>query len=152
MLAHHSASACLKSKQNRARGHAVIEAALLLPCLLFLFVGVFDMGFYLYAMMGVENAARVAVEYTATSSYTASDSATACTIALNELASVSNLNSVSSCSSLPLKVSAAAVSGADGSPASQVNVQYQSASLIPIPGLLTGRLTLTRVAQMRLRS
>jgi hypothetical protein len=129
-----------------------MEAVLLLPGLVFLFVGVFDMGFYLYAMIGVENAARVAVEYTATSSYTASDSTTACTLALNELGSVTNLSTVSGCGALPLKVSATAVSGVDGSPASQVSVQYQSNSLIPIPGLLTGQLTLTRVAQMRLRS
>jgi hypothetical protein len=111
------------------------------------------MGFYSYAMIGVENAARVAVEYTATSSFTASDSGTACTLALGELATVPNLNGVSSCGALPLKVNAAAVTiAADGSQASQVSVQYQSNWLIPIPGLLTGQLTITRVAQMRLRS
>ena len=152
MRKQHSARPWSPSKRNRTRGHAVIEAALLFPPLVFLFIGVFDMGFYLYAMISVENAVRIAVEYTATSSYTASDTATACTLALNELANVSNLSSVSGCSSLPLKVSATAVSGADGSPASNVSVQYQSDSLIPIPGLLTGRLTLTRAAQMRLRS
>jgi Flp pilus assembly protein TadG len=139
-------------KRNRTRGHAVLEAALLLPCLVFLFIGAFDMGFYSYALIGVENASRVAVEYTATSSYTASDSGTACTLALNELSTVTNLNGVSSCGALPLKVDATAVTGVDGSPASQVSVQYQSDRLIPIPGLLTGRLTITRVAQMRLRS
>src|SRR5215831_16945480 len=68
------ARACSRLSRQRTRGHAVIEGALLLPVLIFLFVGVFDMGFYLYAMIGVENAARVAVEYTAASSYTASDS------------------------------------------------------------------------------
>jgi Flp pilus assembly protein TadG len=147
------------SARNRLRffkkptqGHAVIEAALLLPLLVFLFVGAFDMGFYCYAMIGVENAVRVAVEYTATSSYTASDSSTACTLALNELASVTNLNGVTSCGSLPLKVTATALNGPDGQPASQVSVQYQSSSFIPIPGLLTSRLNITRVAQMRLRS
>jgi len=135
------------------KGHAVIEAALLLPCLVFLFVGAFDMGFYSYALIAVENASRVAVEYTATSSYTAGDSTTACTLALNELATVPSLNGISSCGALPLKVTATAISsGVDGSPASQVSVQYQSNWLIPIPGLLTGQLTITRIAQMRLRS
>jgi Flp pilus assembly protein TadG len=134
------------------RGHAVIEAALLLPVLVFLFVGAFDMGFYVYAMIGVENAARVAAEYTATSPYTASDSSTACTLVLSELASVPNLNGVSSCGSLPLKVNATEVGQADGSQASQVSVQYQSNWFIPIPGLLTGRLNISRVALMRLRS
>jgi hypothetical protein len=125
---------------------------MLLPWLVFLFVGAFDMGFYSYALICVENATRVAVEYTATSIYTATDSSTACTLALNELSNVSNLNGVSSCGSLPLKVNASQVIEPDGSKASQVSVQYQSSSFIPIPGLLAGRLTITRVAQMRLRS
>jgi Flp pilus assembly protein TadG len=140
------------SMRNRRRGHAVIEAGLLLPILVFLFIGAFDVGFYSYALIGVEDASRVAVEYTATSSYTSSDSGTACTLALNELSTVTNLRGVSSCSALPLKVSATAVTGVDGSPASQVSVQYQSNWLIPIPGLLSSRMTITRVAQMRLRS
>jgi Flp pilus assembly protein TadG len=147
-----SAQRPLRFPKKPTKGHAVIEAALLLPLLVFLFVGAFDMGFYCYAMIGVENAVRVAVEYTATSSYTASDSSTACTLALNELTSVTNVNGVTSCGSLPLKVSATAVSGPDGSPASQVSVQYQSSLFIPIPGLLTNQLNITRVAQMRLRS
>ena len=140
------------SRKNRTRGHAVIEAALLMPCLVFLFVGTFDMGFYCYDLISVENAARVAAEYTATSSFTANDSTTACSLALKELVNIPNLSSVSSCGALPLKVSASAVTAADGSPASQVSVQYQSSSYIPIPGLLTSRLTITRVAEMRLRS
>jgi len=138
--------------RNGMKGHAVIEGALLMPWLIFLFIGAFDMGFYCYDLISVENAARVAVEYTATSSYTAGDSTTACTLALKELVDVRDLGGVSSCGSLPLKVTASAVSGADGSPASQVSVQYQSGLFIPIPGLLTGRLSITRVAQMRLRS
>jgi TadE-like protein len=134
------------------KGHAVIEAALILPCLVFLFVGAFDMGFYCYALIGVENAARIAAQYTATSSYTASDAIGACTLALNELASVPNLNGVSSCGSLPLKLNATLITGDDGSRASRVSVQYQSSWFIPIPGLLTGQLNVTRVAVMRLRT
>jgi Flp pilus assembly protein TadG len=138
--------------KGRTRGHAVMEAALVMPLLIFLFVGAFDMGFYCYDLISVENAARVAVEYTATSSSTANDGGRACTLALNELAAVPNLGAVSTCNALPLKVSASALTGQDGSPASQVSVQYQSAIFIPIPGLLTGRLNITRVAQMRLKS
>lgn len=139
-------------RHRRISGHAVIEAALILPWLIFLFVGALDMGFYCYDMISVENAARVAVEYTATSSYTAADINTACKLVLNALANVPNLTSVSSCGSLPLLVQASAVSATDGSAASQISVQYQSSSFIPIPGLLEGRLTITRVAEMRLRS
>jgi len=140
------------NSRRNLRGQAIIEATLLIPCLVFLFVGTFDMGFYCYDLITVENAVRVAAEYTATSSFTASDSATACSLALKELANIPNLSSVSSCGSLPLKVNASAVTAADGSAASQVSVQYQSSLYIPIPGLLTGRLTITRVAEMRLRS
>ena len=139
-------------KKNRRKGHAVIEASLLMPMLVFLFVGTFDMGFYLYDLINVENAARVAVEYTATSTFTQSDTNNACTLARAELANVPNLAGVSSCGSLPLKVTASAVTGDDGAAASQVSVQYQSSLFIPIPGLLTGQLNITRVAKMRLRS
>jgi Flp pilus assembly protein TadG len=129
-----------------------MEAALVMPWLVFLFVGTFDMGFYCYDLISVENAARIAVEYTATSSFTANNAGTACTLALNELTNIPNLSGVSTCNSLPLKVSASAVTGQDGYPASQVSVQYQSALFIPIPGLLTGTLNINRVAQMRLKS
>jgi Flp pilus assembly protein TadG len=135
------------------KGHSVIEAALLVPLLIFLFVGAFDMGFYCYDLISVENAVRIAAEYTATSTYTAADTGKACTIALNELASIPNLAGVSSCGALPLKVSATQITlPEDGSQATQVSVQYQSALFIPIPGLLTNRLTITRIAKMRLRS
>jgi Flp pilus assembly protein TadG len=140
-----------KRQKNHVKGHAVIEAALLVPMLIFLFVGAFDMGFYCYDMISVENAVRIAAEYTATSTYTAADSSKACTIALNELASIPNVSGLNSCGSLPLKVSASQIT-IDGSAATQVSVQYQSALFIPIPGLLTNRLTITRIAQMRLRS
>jgi hypothetical protein len=141
-----------KSSKNRIKGHAILEAALLVPWLIFLFIGAFDVGFYSYALICAENAVRVAAEYTATSNFTADDSDTACTLALKEFASVPNLNGVKSCGSLPLIVRATTVTEADGSPASEVSVQYQSSQLIPIPGLLSGRLTVTRVAQMRIRS
>jgi hypothetical protein len=43
--------------RNR-KGSAVIEAALLMPWVCFLFVGVLDSGFYTYAAMATQNAAR----------------------------------------------------------------------------------------------
>ena len=147
-----SAGRSSNSKENRRKGQAVIEAGLVLPMLVFLFVGAFDMGFYCYALIGVENAARIAVEYTASSSLTQSDSSTACTLARNELSRVVNLNGVTGCGALPLKVNASGFTGLDSAPASQVSVQYQSSALIPIPGLLAGRITVTRIAKMRLRS
>ena len=141
------------NRLRRQRGHAVLESALLLPWIFFIFVGAFDMGFYSYALISTENAARVAVMYTSSSSSTASDSSTACSIALGELGAMRNMNGITSCDALPLTVGATSVAtGADGAPASQVTVTYQSDPLIPIPGLLMGRLTITRIVQMRLRS
>ena len=142
----------LKWGSPRKRGHAVLEAALLTPWLIFLFVGAFDMGFYAYALISVENAVRVAAEYTASSTAASTDSNTACALILKELGSIPNMNGVTGCGSLPLVVNLTTVTLADGSPASQVSLQYQSSRFIPIPGLLTGTLTFTRVAQMRIRA
>jgi len=76
----------LNFRAHRTKGHAVLEAALLTPWLIFLFVGAFDMGFYAYALISVENAVRVAAEYTASSTAASTDSNTACTLILKELA------------------------------------------------------------------
>ena len=138
--------------KKRVKGHAILEAALLLPWLIFLFIGTFDMGFYSYALVCTENAVRVAAEYTATSTFTANDNDTACSLALQEFSSLPNLRGVSTCGSLPLIVQTTTVTEPDGAQASQVSVQYQSGQFIPIPGLLSGRLTVTRIAQMRIRS
>jgi Flp pilus assembly protein TadG len=139
------------NRDRRRRGHAVIEVALLSPWIFFLFAGILDLGFYSYALIATENAARVAVEYTSEATTTAADSSGACTLVLAEMQSMSNVNSLSSCNSSPLTVTATQVTGADGSPASSVSVTYQTALMIPIPGV-TGQLTFTRVAQMRLRA
>jgi len=141
-----------KAGRRREKGHAVLEVAFLAPWLIFLFIGAFDMGFYAYALICTENAARVATMYTSASSTAAADSDAACSIALGELGSLHNLSGVTTCSSLPLIVTVGSATGPDGSTASQVSVTYQSDQLIPIPGLLMGRLTVTRTAQMRLRS
>lgn len=141
---------CFHGRRRRG-GHAVIEVSLLAPWIFFLFAGVLDLGFYAYALISAENAARVAVEYTSANSATAVDNAGACTYALGEMNSMSNIRGLSSCGSLPLQVSATLVaSGADGAPAASVSVTYQTALMIPIPGLL-GQFTVTRTAQMKLR-
>jgi len=129
-----------------------VEAAFLAPFFIFLFVGVFDMGFYAYALTSTETAVRVAATYTSTSSSTAADSSTACTLALGELNDMPNMHGVTTCAALPLTVTATKVSGPDGADASQVVVTYQTVQLVPIPGMLPGRITFTRTAQMRLRS
>jgi len=113
-------------------------------------MGTFDFGFYAYAIICTENAARVAASVTSANFRSAGDSVTACTYALTGLNALPNVTGLTTCASLPVQVTATAVNGPDGSPASQVSVTYQTNQLIPIPGL-TGKLTLTRTAQMRVK-
>ena len=140
-----------KTRTKKQKGHAVLEAAFLAPWIVFLFVGAFDMGFYCYALICTENAARVAAMFTSSSSSSAADSAAACTLARAEM-NMANVVGLTQCGSLPLIVTASSVTGPDNAPASKVDVTYQSSQMIPIPGLLMGRMTVTRTAQMRVRS
>jgi Flp pilus assembly protein TadG len=139
------------SSKRRSGGHAAVEVSLLAPWILFLFIGVLDLGFYSYALICTQSAARVAVVFTSVRSATAADSAAACQSALGEMSMMANVRSLSTCNSYPLIVTATAVTGVDGAPASEVAVTYQTDQLIPIPGLLAGRLTVTRRAQMRVQ-
>lgn len=140
------------------RGHAIIEVSLMAPWIFFLFIGVLDFGFYAYASIATESAARVAVEQTSTDANSAADAMAACTYARGELKSLPNMNGVTTCATSassvsqtqPVAVTAAQVVGADGTQASQVTVTYQTIPMIPIPGVM-GQMTLTRTAQMRLR-
>lgn len=145
-----------RSKQllGSRRGHAFLELALFAPWILFLFVGAFDWGYYSYALICTESAARVAAEYTSGSTATASDASGACTVALNVMQDIPSVgSSTTSCSTTgPVSVTATSYTASDGSAASKVSVTYTSNSLIPIPGLLTNQLTVTRTAVMRLRS
>ncbi len=131
--------------------------AMLLPWYIFLFVGAFDWGFYAHALISTESAARVVALYTSTSPGTTANTPRndfkACTYALEELRVSSGPETgVQTCKALPVIVTYAAKAGADGQPASEVTVTYQTQSLIPIPGLLTRQATFYRVVQMRLRS
>lgn len=146
-----------KPRTRRTRGGSVVELALLLPWLIFLFVGAFDCGFFFHALVSTASAARVVALYTSadsshTSSTGANDTAT-CTLALEELRVVANVGSnVTTCTALPVIVTYSSVTGADGQPASSVTVQYQTLRLIPIPGLLSSQFTFTQTVQMRLRA
>ena len=141
----------VRKRDGRQKGHAILEAALMAPWILFLFTGAVDMGFYEYALISTENAARVAAFYTSTSSATANDATGACSAALLELKSMPNAVNLTACSASPVVVTATSVTGVDGYPATSVSVTYTSSQLIPIPQI-TGKLTVTRTAQMRLKS
>jgi Flp pilus assembly protein TadG len=154
--------------QNRRRsGNSIIEMTFMLPWLLFLFVGVFDVGFYCYALIATQNAARAAAVHNSISKTAATDpDSSGCRIVVNELSAVAYGRTMSGCNTQTLQVESDFCPGSQGSSPSssssqqkypcpppiastdavQVAVTYQSAVLIPIPGLLQSPLTITRVA------
>lgn len=151
------------SKGGR-RGSAVVEVSLLAPWVLFLFVGMFDMGMYTYSMVGVENAARVAAEYSSQSASAAGNtgdaSSGACAVALKELVMLPNMSSQANCNTgvgNAVVVTATAVNSTttpasiDGKPATLVQVSYTGNQLVPIPGLLMGQLNITRTVEVRIK-
>jgi hypothetical protein len=142
------------------RGHSIIEFAIFLPWLLFLFVGAMDWGFFAYSLIATEAAARIGALYTSTSSFTATDATTACNYALDQLRKMPNVGpTVTSCLSgtavtpiAPIGVSATSLTGPDGNTAAQFSVTYRTPTFIPIPGVLPSSITITRSFQMRVRS
>lgn len=147
-------------RTNSRQGHAVVEASLMAPWIFFLFVGVLDFGFYAYAAICTENAARAAALQTSTSAASAGDDVYACSMALPEMKSLPNARTLTTCAQTagavtaaqPLAVNATSGVDADGNTTSQVAVTYRSVPLIPIPGLLAGQITFTRSVTMRARS
>jgi hypothetical protein len=137
------------NNKKPASGNALIEFTFMVPWIFFLFVGALDLGFYSHALIATENAARVAAMYTSAGPATAADSATACLYALTELNKLPGVGA--SCGS-KVTVTATAITGADGQPATTVTVVYNNLQMIPIPGLLAGSLNVSRTVQMRLRS
>ena len=136
---------------HRRAGNSIIEFSLMAPWILFLFAGAFDWGFYAYALISVQNAARVAAQYTSSSAATATNSAAACSYVLSELQGEPNIGTtVTSCNALPLIVTATSVTGPDSAPAAQVQVTYKTVQLVPIPGVLAGQFTLVRTVVMRI--
>jgi Flp pilus assembly protein TadG len=143
-----------KSRKRCQRGQAILEASLMAPFIFLLFLGIFDVGFYSYAIICTANAARVAALYTSASDGTKADATGACGYALRELQALPNVGtSVTSCGVLPVTVTATAVASPDGdisATGSKVSVTYQTIQLFPLPWL-TGQLQITRSATMRVK-
>lgn len=135
-------------------GASIIEFALMLPWIIFLFVGAFDWGFYAHALISTENAARVGAIYAANLSSGTPATSTACGLVLNELSIASNVAGLTTCGSGSSVTDAAPVAVSltcttlDSINAVQVAVTYRTVQLVPIPGLLTGKVTLYRTAQL----
>jgi Flp pilus assembly protein TadG len=160
---------------RRRSGNSIIELTFMMPWLLFLFVGVFDTGFYCYALIATQNAARAAAVHNSISKTAATDpDFSGCGIVLAELQSTPNARSLGNCSSGTVTTTSQSTTVTltqvlqvesdycpsqnpnsscptvpAGTDAAQVVVTYQTALLIPIPGLLPGQLTIKRTALMQ---
>jgi hypothetical protein len=121
------------------------------PWILLLFIAIFDFGFYSYAATSTQNAARIAVLATSAVAGNAGSQPTACQHALPEMVMLPNIASLPpthACTALPLIVTATPFNDSEGMPASRVAVTYQTVQLFPLPYMM-GRMTLTRIAEMR---
>src|ERR1700756_1448468 len=91
-------------RKRRQSGNSIVEVALLAPWIFFLFVGIFDLGFYAYAIICTQNAARAAATQTA-SSVGVQSASIACDAAWNELRGLPNVAGISkNCAQLPVIV------------------------------------------------
>src|SRR5580698_6710895 len=151
-----------KSHHKSQRGSAIVEAALLLPWMFFMFVGILDLGFYYYAMIATQNAARVAAVQVSGSSCSvaATCAAVACPLALAEMQTLPNVNGLTTCTtgttvtnSAPVAITATPPSSpcaaASANCVYSVTVTYLTIPMIPMPGLLPGRLTIPATVQMQ---
>jgi Flp pilus assembly protein TadG len=133
----------------------MVEFALILPWYIFLFVGAFDYGFFSYGLIATQSAARVAAMYCSASSSRAANCTNdiTCTYVLDQLRNMPNVGTATqTCTGAPVVLSTSMVSGAgspDGNNAASVTVTYTTPQLIPIPGLLPGRVTIARTATMK---
>jgi Flp pilus assembly protein TadG len=139
------------------KGSAIVEAALMMPWIAFLFVGVLDFGYYAYASIATQNAARAGAIRGANEK---GDLSNVCGSALGELRVMPNMSGVLSCGAAPLWVTSTILNNSTTPPCAdcgpkptatsvQVVVTYESVPMIPIPGVLTGKLHLARTAEAR---
>jgi hypothetical protein len=128
----------------------MVEFSILLPWFVFLFIGTIDMGFYCYALIAVQGAARVACTYTVMNSVP-TDQVNACRYALGQMTDLPNFPGTSyACTAAPVTVTATQVTGPDGANAAQVVVTYVPPTLGGIPNILPGQPTITRTVIMKL--
>jgi len=141
----------MKLPFHRRAGHAVVEAALALPAFTFCFMAAFDLGFYCWALIATQGAARSIAVYSAGAYAAGTQPTQACSYALAALRHAPNVGaSVTSCSALPVLVAVQPLNDAYGNPSARATVSYRTVALLPIPGLLSGQWTITRTVQMRI--
>jgi len=144
----------LRRASRRKAGHSAVETALMLPWLVFSFMGTLDLGFATYGLISLESAARVAAIYASSTSTTATDTVGACRYALAEMRNAPNVGSnVHSCSAGdPVQLSARLnTPGADGALETvTVSVTY-TIHLLAIPVIMPSQITITRQVECPLR-
>jgi Flp pilus assembly protein TadG len=143
----------------RQRGHAAIEVGLMLPWLIFTFVGAFDVGQAGYALISVQNAARTAASYGAQSSTVAQSAnftggAIPCQYALDALRYAPRVGTgTTTCGGESLvRLSASYNSpGSYGLPSAKVTVTY-TLNMIRLPGILPSSVNISRSVELPIRS
>lgn len=139
-----------RCRKPRESGASLIEFSLLLPWVIFLFVGAYDWGFYAHALISTEDAARVAALYGANNG--GGGTTTACNLVLQEMSISVNVTGLTApcpgpiSDSSPVAVSLSCTT-LDSVNAVQAGVTYRTMQLIPIPGLLAGKVNLYRTAE-----
>jgi Flp pilus assembly protein TadG len=136
--------------RTKRTGSSAVEFALLVPWFIFLFVGVLDLGYYNYALITAQSAARTAALFTSSSASASTQTAdVVCTYVYDQLTSNINLSGATTCTGTsPITLTNSVANGPDGNSASTVTIQFTSATLIPIPGLLPANIPVARTAQM----
>ena len=138
-------------KRHRA-GQALIEVTLMAPLMLLLFATIVNVGFFCYAAVCTENAARVGALHASTDRDLAASATVNQTVRADVCAEMRALPNVgASCPDSIVVVSTVGqpFTGADGRPATQVSVTYTTVPLFRVPGLMN-QYTITRVVQVRL--
>lgn len=142
--------------RNRRCGQAVIEVTLLVPWIVFSFVAAFNFGIFAYALISTQNAARSAAMYASQSLAVAQGGSIVtqvCPYVLGELGDAPGMSGVATCTSAPVTVTVTArTPGAGNMNTVQVSVTYNTMQLIPLPGLMAGSLSITRMVEMPIRN
>ena len=134
----------------------MIEFSLMLPWLIFLFVGSFDWGYYSHALISVESATRVAALYGANAANGNVSQSAACTLVLGEMSIAPNVGNLTGCTGSIGATQSVILTPTCPAPSSslgnvnyvQIDLYYQTVSLIPIPGILRNSVILHRAVQM----
>lgn len=142
----------------------MVEAALLSPWIFFVFMGLLDFGFYAFALITTESAARAGAMYASQTIGSAGNGDGVCFPVVEEMRTLPNVSTTATCSCTagnctagPITIQTRSVvdancpEGVVGARCAIVMVRYTTVPMIPIP-FLRGQLTVQRVAYASIRS